>query len=189
MSPPASLVIPEGSSESEEARNEDFSSLTTNRDDYLRRLILDEVEIATTRRLIIHLQSREYVFPAATDFCKKFIAYENTPTVLLVTTVNTKRLGGWPFELYVSATVFSLSRIVCSSSMIIPTKTGTLALSSVSSSRVFDRYHQSYVRRKKTESDSRRGDDMVAANVGNSKDLGQPFESARGFAVRSGKAK
>ncbi|KAF2565166.1 hypothetical protein F2Q70_00016891 [Brassica cretica] len=31
MSPPASLVIPEGSSESEEARNEDFSSLTTNR--------------------------------------------------------------------------------------------------------------------------------------------------------------
>ena len=73
--------------------------------------------------------------------------------------------------------------------VIIPTKTGTLALSSVSSSRVFDRYHQSYVRRKKTESDSRRGDDMVAANVGNSKDLGEPFESARGFAVRSGKAK
>ena len=72
--------------------------------------------------------------------------------------------------------------------VILPTKTGTLALSSVSSSRAFDRYHQSYVRRKKTESDSRRGDD-VAANVGNSKDLGEPSESARGFAVRSGKAK
>ncbi|KAF8046825.1 hypothetical protein N665_3391s0003 [Sinapis alba] len=36
---------------------------------------------------------------AATDFCKKFKSYENTPTVLLVTTVNTKRLGvllPWP---------------------------------------------------------------------------------------------
>ena len=31
---------------------------------------------------------------AATDFCKKFNSCENTPTVLLVTTVNTKRLGG-----------------------------------------------------------------------------------------------
>ncbi|CAF1700408.1 unnamed protein product [Brassica napus] len=31
---------------------------------------------------------------AARDFCKKFKSYENTPTVLLVTTVNTKSLGG-----------------------------------------------------------------------------------------------
>ena len=31
---------------------------------------------------------------AATDFCEKFNSCENTPTVLLVTTVNTKRLGG-----------------------------------------------------------------------------------------------
>ncbi|CAN6881829.1 unnamed protein product [Brassica oleracea var. botrytis] len=31
---------------------------------------------------------------AARDFCKKFKSYENTPTVLLVTTVNTKTLGG-----------------------------------------------------------------------------------------------
>ncbi|XP_013617699.1 PREDICTED: uncharacterized protein LOC106324245 [Brassica oleracea var. oleracea] len=31
---------------------------------------------------------------AATDFCKKFKSYENTPTVVLVTAVNTKRLRG-----------------------------------------------------------------------------------------------
>ncbi|WZZ36294.1 hypothetical protein YC2023_019695 [Brassica napus] len=31
----------------------------------------------------------------ATDFCKKFNSCENTPTVLLVTTVNTKHLGGY----------------------------------------------------------------------------------------------
>ena len=31
---------------------------------------------------------------AARDFCKKFKSYEGTPTVLLVTTVNTKSLGG-----------------------------------------------------------------------------------------------
>nr|VDD45639.1 unnamed protein product [Brassica oleracea] len=47
---------------------------------------------------------------AARDFCKKFKSYESTPTVLLVTTVNTKTLGG------------------------------TLALTSMSSSRVFMDY-------------------------------------------------
>ncbi|XP_013632822.1 PREDICTED: uncharacterized protein LOC106338377 [Brassica oleracea var. oleracea] len=47
---------------------------------------------------------------AAREFCKKFKTYENTPTVLLVTTVNTKTLGG------------------------------TLALTSMSSSRVFMDY-------------------------------------------------
>ncbi|KAF3578834.1 hypothetical protein DY000_02029998 [Brassica cretica] len=46
----------------------------------------------------------------AGDFCKKFKSYENTPTVFLVTTVNTKSLGG------------------------------TLALISMSSSRVFMDY-------------------------------------------------
>ncbi|KAH0891262.1 hypothetical protein HID58_053691 [Brassica napus] len=44
---------------------------------------------------------------AATEFCQKFKTFENTPTVILVTTVNPKRLGG------------------------------TLALSSMSSTRVF----------------------------------------------------
>ncbi|KAH0929060.1 hypothetical protein HID58_014787 [Brassica napus] len=44
---------------------------------------------------------------AATEFCQKFKTFENTPTVILVTTVNPKRLGG------------------------------TLALTSMSSTRVF----------------------------------------------------
>ncbi|XP_013624291.1 PREDICTED: uncharacterized protein LOC106330359 [Brassica oleracea var. oleracea] len=89
----------------------------------IKRPILDETEISTTRRVMVHLQSHEYVlpairittflyctYPAATEFFKKFMAYENTPTVLLVTTVNPKRLGG------------------------------TLALSSMSSSRGFMNY-------------------------------------------------
>ncbi|KAL0748450.1 hypothetical protein Bca101_030452 [Brassica carinata] len=80
-------------------------------------LVLDEVEIAKARRLLIHVQSHDesvmklYLWDqAARDFCKKFKSYENTPTVLLVTTVNTKTLGG------------------------------TLALTSMSSSRVFMEY-------------------------------------------------
>ncbi|CAF1925702.1 unnamed protein product [Brassica oleracea] len=64
----------------------------------IERPIIDDVKIATTRHIMIH---------AATDFIKKFNSCENTPTVLLVTTVNTKRLGG------------------------------TLALTSMSSTRVF----------------------------------------------------
>ena len=36
---------------------------------------------------------------AARDFCKKFKSYVSTPTVLLVTTVNTKTLGGSDFYL------------------------------------------------------------------------------------------
>ena len=38
---------------------------------------------------------------AATEFCKKFKSYENTPTVLLVTAVNTKRLGGNQLSLWI----------------------------------------------------------------------------------------
>ncbi|CAF1912500.1 unnamed protein product [Brassica napus] len=59
------------------------------------------VKIATTRHIMVHVQSHEgpvmklYLWDqAATDFCKKFKSYENTPTVLLVTAVNTKHLGG-----------------------------------------------------------------------------------------------
>ncbi|KAF3499389.1 hypothetical protein F2Q69_00040174 [Brassica cretica] len=62
-------------------------------------LVLDEVQIAAARHLLV-----------ATEFYKKFKSSETTPTVLLVTTVNTKRLGG------------------------------TLALTSMSSSRVFMDY-------------------------------------------------
>ncbi|CAN6972769.1 unnamed protein product [Brassica rapa subsp. trilocularis] len=76
--------------------------------------VLDEVEIARARHVLVHVQSYDgpvmklYLWDqAARDFCKKFKSYECTPTVLLVTTVNTKSLGG------------------------------TLALTSMSSSRVF----------------------------------------------------
>ncbi|CAF2157883.1 unnamed protein product [Brassica napus] len=79
--------------------------------------VLDEVEIAKARRVLIHVQSHDgpvmklYLWDqAARDFCRKFKSYEGTPTVLLVTTVNTKTLGG------------------------------TLALTSMSSSRVFMDY-------------------------------------------------
>ncbi|XP_048615650.1 uncharacterized protein LOC125588376 [Brassica napus] len=65
------------------------------------RPTIDEAKIATTRHIMIHVQSHEgpvmklYLWDqAATDFCKKFKSYENTPTVVLVTAVNTKRLGG-----------------------------------------------------------------------------------------------
>ncbi|CAF1742422.1 unnamed protein product [Brassica oleracea var. botrytis] len=72
----------------------------------IERPTLDEVKITTTRHIMVHVQSHEDYFckgpvmklylwdQAATDFCKKFKSYENTPTVLLVTAVNTKRLGG-----------------------------------------------------------------------------------------------
>ncbi|KAG2281778.1 hypothetical protein Bca52824_052998 [Brassica carinata] len=83
----------------------------------IERPSLDDVKIATTRHIMIHVQSHDgpvmkfYLWDqTATDFCKKFNSCENTPTVLLVTTVNTKRLGG------------------------------TLALSSMSSTRVFMDY-------------------------------------------------
>ncbi|CAN6979246.1 unnamed protein product [Brassica oleracea var. botrytis] len=79
--------------------------------------VLDEVKIARARHVMVHVQSHDgpvmklYLWDqAARDFCKKFKSYENTPTMLLVTTVNTKSLGG------------------------------TLALTSMSSSRVFMDY-------------------------------------------------
>ncbi|KAH0915472.1 hypothetical protein HID58_029918 [Brassica napus] len=63
--------------------------------------VLDEVEIARARHVLVHVQSYDgpvmklYLWdPAVRDFCKKFKSYEGTPTVLLVTTVNTKSLGG-----------------------------------------------------------------------------------------------
>ncbi|CAN6844090.1 unnamed protein product [Brassica oleracea] len=61
----------------------------------------DEVKIDTTRHIMVHVQSHDgpvmklYLWDqAAADFCKKFNSYDNTPTLLLVTAVNTKRLGG-----------------------------------------------------------------------------------------------
>ncbi|KAF2544881.1 hypothetical protein F2Q70_00022506 [Brassica cretica] len=64
-------------------------------------LVLDEVEIASSRRLMVHVQTHDgpvmklYLWDkAATDFCEKFKAHVNTPSVILVTTVNPKRFGG-----------------------------------------------------------------------------------------------
>ncbi|KAH0880208.1 hypothetical protein HID58_067602 [Brassica napus] len=90
---------------------EDFQASCDHKGDLY---VLDEVEIARARHVLVHVQSYDgpvmklYLWDqAARDFCKKFKSYEGTPTVLLVTTVNTKSLGG------------------------------TLALTSMSSSRVF----------------------------------------------------
>ncbi|KAG2256408.1 hypothetical protein Bca52824_075702 [Brassica carinata] len=78
------------------------------------RPFIDDAELATTRRILVHVQSHEgpvmklYLWDqAAVDFCKKFKSSDNTPSVILVTTVYPKRLGG------------------------------TLALTSMTSSRVF----------------------------------------------------
>ncbi|KAL0804101.1 hypothetical protein Bca101_096591 [Brassica carinata] len=64
-------------------------------------LVLDEVEIASTRRILVHVQTHDgpvmklYLWDkAATDFCEKFKAHGNTPSVILVTTVNPKQFGG-----------------------------------------------------------------------------------------------
>ncbi|KAG5407600.1 hypothetical protein IGI04_013719, partial [Brassica rapa subsp. trilocularis] len=77
--------------------------------------VLDEVEIAKARRVLDRFFNgpvmKLYLWDqAARDFCIKFKSYGKTPTVLLVTTVNAKTLGG------------------------------TLALTSMSSSRVFMDY-------------------------------------------------
>ncbi|KAL0727739.1 hypothetical protein Bca4012_023832 [Brassica carinata] len=71
-------------------------------------LVLDEVEIASSRRILVHVQTHDgpvmklYIWDkAATDFCEKYKALGKPPTVILVTTVNPKRFGG----------VFSLSSL------------------------------------------------------------------------------
>ncbi|KAL0660610.1 hypothetical protein Bca4012_081195 [Brassica carinata] len=77
-------------------------------------IVLDEADIAKKRFLCVHVQThggpvmKLYLWDkAAADFCHKFRSYGVTPSVLLVTTVNPKHIGG------------------------------TLALTSMSSSRVF----------------------------------------------------
>ncbi|CAN6990683.1 unnamed protein product [Brassica rapa subsp. trilocularis] len=64
-------------------------------------LVLDEVKIASSRRILVHVQTHDgpvmklYIWDkAAVDFCEKFKALGKTPTVILVTTVNPKRFGG-----------------------------------------------------------------------------------------------
>ncbi|XP_013654700.3 uncharacterized protein LOC106359570 [Brassica napus] len=77
-------------------------------------IVLDEADISEKRHLCVHVQSLDgpvlklYLWDqAASEFCQKFKSYGGTPSVLLVTTVNPKHLGG------------------------------TLAITSMSSSRVF----------------------------------------------------
>ena len=76
---------------------------------------------------------------AARDFCKKFKSYESTPTVLLVTTVNTKTLGGSAFCLQYRFFTATYIQFVFFNGFFHVT-TGTLALTSMSSSRVFMDY-------------------------------------------------
>ncbi|CAN7084094.1 unnamed protein product [Brassica oleracea var. botrytis] len=69
-------------------------------------LVLDEVEIASSRRILVHVQTDDLVLcngpvmklyiwdKAAAVFCEKFKALGKPPTVILVTTVNPKRFGG-----------------------------------------------------------------------------------------------
>nr|VDD58451.1 unnamed protein product [Brassica oleracea] len=98
--------------------------------------VLDEVEIARARHVLVHVQSYDgpvvklYLWDqAARDFCKKFRSYEGTPTVLLVTTVNTKSLGENFLTIsYLLLLVFK---------WVLLNTTGTLALTTMSSSRVF----------------------------------------------------
>ncbi|CDY41089.1 BnaC05g10800D [Brassica napus] len=64
-------------------------------------LVLDEVEISSMRRILVHVQTHDgpvmklYIWDkAATDFCEKFKSLGKLPSVILVTTVNPKRFGG-----------------------------------------------------------------------------------------------
>ncbi|KAF2566026.1 hypothetical protein F2Q68_00024626 [Brassica cretica] len=64
-------------------------------------MILDEVDIAEKRHVCVHVQTHDgpvmklYLWDnTAADFCQKFKSYGNTPSVLLVTTVNPKHIGG-----------------------------------------------------------------------------------------------
>ncbi|KAH0936502.1 hypothetical protein HID58_013619 [Brassica napus] len=72
-----------------------------NRQTITEHAVLDEIDIAEKRHLCVHVQTHDgpvmklYLWDkAASDFCEKFKSYGSTPSVLLVTTVNPKRLGG-----------------------------------------------------------------------------------------------
>ncbi|CAN6821850.1 unnamed protein product [Brassica oleracea] len=83
------------------------------------RPVLDEAEIISMRHVLVHLQTKDgpvmklYLWDqAAKDFYKKFTSSEDAPTILLFSVINVSVLMRQP-------------------------KTGNLALSSMSSSRVF----------------------------------------------------
>nr|VDD30468.1 unnamed protein product [Brassica oleracea] len=93
--------------------------------------VLDEVEIASMRQILVHVQTHDghvmklYIWDkAATDFCEKFKSLGKPPSVILVTTVNPKRFG----ECLINLLFFGMK---------IGYAAGALSLSSLSSSRVF----------------------------------------------------
>ncbi|CAF1748895.1 unnamed protein product [Brassica napus] len=64
-------------------------------------LVLDDAEIASSRRVLLHVQTHDdpvmklYLWDkAASDFSERFKASGGTARVILVTTLNPKRLGG-----------------------------------------------------------------------------------------------
>nr|VDD63637.1 unnamed protein product [Brassica oleracea] len=64
-------------------------------------IVLDEVEIASSRKILVHVQTHDgpvmklYIWDkTAAVFCEKFKALGKPPTVILVTTINPKRFGG-----------------------------------------------------------------------------------------------
>ncbi|KAL0823666.1 hypothetical protein Bca101_047343 [Brassica carinata] len=71
-----------------------------NGQDMTEHLIIDESDIVEKRHLVVHVQThggpvmKLYLWDqAATVFCQKFKSYGSTPRVLLVTTMNPKRIG------------------------------------------------------------------------------------------------
>ncbi|WZZ52261.1 hypothetical protein YC2023_052368 [Brassica napus] len=75
--------------------------------------ILNGVDIAKKRHLRVHVQTRSgplmklYIWDkAAADFCLKYKSYGRTPSAILVTTLNPKRIGGNP-----CSTTMSSSRV------------------------------------------------------------------------------
>nr|VDD12969.1 unnamed protein product [Brassica rapa] len=64
-------------------------------------LVLDDADIASSRRVMLHVQTHDgpvmklYLWDkAASEFCERFKASGGTAHVILVTTLNPKRLGG-----------------------------------------------------------------------------------------------
>ncbi|KAH0854007.1 hypothetical protein HID58_092697, partial [Brassica napus] len=104
-------------------------------------LVLDDVEIASLRRVHLHVQTHDgpvmkmYLWDkAASDFSEKFKASGGTARVILVTTLNPKRLGA-PLgcdKFYIPFYIITLHLYYNNGSVI-----GALALSSMTPSRVF----------------------------------------------------
>ncbi|XP_013629578.1 PREDICTED: uncharacterized protein LOC106335566 [Brassica oleracea var. oleracea] len=100
--------------------------------------MVDEAEIASTRRVLLHVQTHDgpvmkmYLWDkAASDFGERFKASGGTASVILVTTLNPKRYGGLYHQLFL---IILRSCIGWSRNLI---WLGALSLSSMASSRIF----------------------------------------------------